>query len=50
MSNAIYYFAFCAANVVLLREVNSIVTEPYMVRVYVLFITASWCSWLKEVG
>lgn len=30
MSNAIYYFAFAAANVIILRELNSIVLEPYM--------------------
>ena len=38
MSNAIYYFSFAAENVVLLRELNSIVQEPYMVCIlFMLF-------------
>lgn len=33
MSNAIFYTAFCVANVIILKEVNNEVTEPYMVSV-----------------
>ena len=31
MSTSLFYFALCAANVIILKEVNSQVTEPYMV-------------------
>jgi alpha-1,2-glucosyltransferase len=30
--NTLYYLAFCAVNIMLLKEVNQHVVEPYMVR------------------
>lgn len=37
--NSIYYFAFCTINVVLLKEVNQYVVEPYMVRQTKIYCT-----------
>ncbi|KAL5495666.1 ALG10 [Sanghuangporus weigelae] len=54
MSNAIYYFAFCAANIVLLREVNSIVTEPYMDEPFHVpqaqaYCRGEWGTWNPKI-
>ncbi|KAI5119916.1 hypothetical protein M0805_000881 [Coniferiporia weirii] len=54
MSNAVYYFAFCAANVMLLREVNRIVSEPYMDEPFHVpqaqaYCRGEWSAWDPKI-
>ena len=32
---------FCAVGVIVLKEINSVVTKPYMVRVILLVVTSA---------
>ncbi|EJD04392.1 glucosyltransferase [Fomitiporia mediterranea MF3/22] len=50
MSNAVHYALFCAASVILLKEINSSITEPYMDEPFHVpqaqaYCRGEWSTW-----